>query len=432
MRLSVYDASQISQPQSGSLSSVHLRCVEPAVQRQASKDASEAMAPTAISTATSPGATSNPIVNTGHYANRDDSQNQNNKADREKLFQPIAFTCLGATILVGAAYLLFCHYCRPGEKRMKAKAVKGRKELSLTPPTISRQYVKQHIASLQIPFDSRQFVSIVRDCLHLTVSEKIHLQVVVSPRGATNTAMQGPRSKHLDMQPSRYDRSLYCNNAEATTSIHSLPSQYSDSPADTPSLYAEDDSPELALSFIPSALFDVDNLLAMPLEDLEALEDHDNAVTTDNIEDILDEYYSKTHSMLSLGGLGDTSTTIGLGISMPIITLDSCESRPDVPQDVNFADELADYTESSVIVATNSPPSEYLAVPPQQYCAKDREIASTEAEARAIARTHRLSLSFDNKSNRNARPFVDQREHRKFRMNFSEIMTSRGTFGRRF
>ena len=130
------------------------------------------MAP-AISTATSPQAdtASDPIVNTGHYAKQPDGPNQNNKADSEKLFQPIAFTCLGATILVGAVYLLFCHYCRPGEKRMKAKAVKGRKELNLTPPTISRQHVKQHIASLQTPFDPRQFVSILRGCLFSTGSE---------------------------------------------------------------------------------------------------------------------------------------------------------------------------------------------------------------------------------------------------------------------
>ncbi|THH30564.1 hypothetical protein EUX98_g3623 [Antrodiella citrinella] len=281
--------------------------------------------------------------------------------------RPFALAALGIACFIGIVYMLFCFLYRP-KAEAKAKPT-GLRELVLPGLIIPKQPKR--------PLRWLAFLKAVWPFKH-TSSE-----VTIPVNGMKET----PEEPEKDLEAQITEEAS--PSIEDDAPFQSLPEA---EPVDTPSL-CEDMSPP-----IPGAWFDLDNLMATPLGDLEAFDseseysdDKEHVVCGggdgdyDDIHDILDEYYTQSSSMLSLSMSTSQVTGVGLGITVPVIQLDSCPSRISPPQDVNFPDEAP---QSPVIVNT-SPEVEYLDVPPAQFCGKDR----MDAEASARSRSHLRRLS---------------------------------------
>ena len=283
---------------------------------------------------------------TGLSVSTDASSNRVTTVAEEgsSLVRPLAISALCFTVLAGAAYAFFRFY----------HAKDGVKDASSREPILPSRLDRKKSNSKTV--DDVQDVT--------SVSQSAVVEINDSEAQCAHPRVGEPTEHHT---------AEVGNESSSDT---------------TPSLCDDSGSPKLHSCSIPNSLFDLDNLLATPMGTLATLAPSAEPLNTKRqsieIDDILEEYYAQSSSLLSLGDLGQADL-VGLGISMPIIVLDGCETRIDPPTDVNFD---ADAPQSPVMVVAD-PHVEYLDVPPAQHCARERQQAKASAAARA--RIRRLS-----------------------------------------
>ncbi|KAH8101811.1 hypothetical protein BXZ70DRAFT_1007053 [Cristinia sonorae] len=176
--------------------------------------------------------------------------------------------------------------------------------------------------------------------------------------------------------------------------------------ASTPSL-CNSSSPEIDSPPIPESWAGFDNILSTPLDDLDTLDSDSEYIEEESaIVDVLNQFPTTPAE----GPVSSPNLVVGLGLTnfdIPVILLESCETRAEAPLDVNFVHD----TPQSPIIVSQSPDIKYLTVPPPQYYADQRE----EAEEAAKARDHshylltRESIAFitaSKKSIPGVRPFL--------------------------
>ncbi|TCD65753.1 hypothetical protein EIP91_002237 [Steccherinum ochraceum] len=286
--------------------------------------------------------------------------------DDSGLVRPFALGALGVTLLIGAAYVLFRLLHRPKRQRSKTS---GLRKLVLSASPTEASGLRDGVQNA--PRATKR--AAVRP-LAVAFPDNFDMSV----EDPSTQEKSPPSSDTSDRFPSYLEP-----DSPSSTSSSKTP------PLSDDSTHPEDDSPP-----IPSHLFDLDNLMATPLEDLQSQASTESEYSErdtepeDDIADIVEGYYSKSPSLLSFEN-SRNSSGIGLGISLPIIVLDSCGSgsRIDLSHDNKTT---CDDEQSSHDSPVPLSPEEYLAAPPQQHCLKDRQLVEEAANTRA--RIHRFSV----------------------------------------